>query len=125
MSPADFLKYKNWVVIGDVTNSSKYAYSILNALKEHGLNASGLHPKDESGLIYKSLKEVPYSIEVIDLCINPKYGMEFIKEAKSMGINNILIQPGAESPEIIRFAEENKMNAIEGCALTALSDFKK
>jgi len=124
VSPADFLNYKNWVVIGDVLNSTKYAYRILNALKEHGLNVSGIHPKDESGLVYRSLKEVPYSIEVIDLCINPKYGMEFIKEAKGMGINNILIQPGAESPEIIKFAEENKMSAVEGCALVSLSKIK-
>lgn len=125
LNSSDFLKYKNWVVIGDVTNSTKYAYSIFNVLKENGFNVCGIHPKDESGLVYRSLKEVPYNIEVIDLCINPKYGIEFIKEAKSMGINNILIQPGAESPEIIRFAKENKMNAEEGCALVSLSKIKK
>jgi len=124
LNSSDFLKYKNWVVIGDVLNSTKYAYRILNALKDNGFNVSGIHPKDESGLIYRSLKEVPYSIEVVDLCINPKYGIEYIKEAESMGINNILIQPGAESPEIIRFTEENKMSAAEGCALVALSKFK-
>jgi Predicted CoA-binding protein len=119
------LKYKNWVVIGDTLNSTKYANKILNALKDNGYKVSGIHPKDDSELIYKSLSQVPYNIEVIDLCINPKYGIEFIKEAEILGIKNILIQPGAESSEIIEYSQQNKMNAIEGCALVALSSMKK
>ena len=125
MSSIDFLKYKNWVVIGDTLNSTKYANKILNALKDNGYKVSGIHPKDDSELIYKSLSQVPYNIEVIDLCINPKYGIEFIKEAEILGIKNILIQPGAESSEIIEYSQQNKMNAIEGCALVALSSMKK
>jgi len=125
LSSIDFLKYKNWVVIGDTLNSTKYANKILNALKDNGYKVSGIHPKDDSELIYKSLSQVPYNIEVIDLCINPKYGIEFIKEAEILGIKNILIQPGAESSEIIEYSQQNKMNAIEGCALVALSSMKK
>lgn len=125
MNAADFLKLKNWVVIGDVLNDSKYAFKILKALKIYGLNVSGIHPKDQTGKLYKFLKDVPYSIDVIDLCINSKYGIEYIKEAKDLGINNILIQPGAESMEIIKFAGDNKMNALEGCALAALSSIEK
>lgn len=125
MSSIDFLKYKNWVVIGDALSSTKYANRILNELKDNGYNVSGIHPKDESGLLYKSLSQVPYKIEVIDLCINPKYGIQFIKEADKLGIKNILIQPGAESSEIIKYSQQNKMNAIEGCALVALSSIKK
>ncbi|MCS4465479.1 CoA-binding protein [Clostridium botulinum] len=45
-------------------------------------------------------------MEVLDLCINPIKGLDIVKEASKLGINKILIQPGAESNEIINFAEK-------------------
>lgn len=121
MEAHELMSLKNWVVIGDVLNSSKYAYKILKSLKDAGYNASGINPRDTSGEAYKSLQEVPYGIEVIDLCINPVTGLQLVKEAKELGIKNILIQPGAESREILEFCKDNGITAIEGCALVELS----
>lgn len=120
MLAKNFLEFKNWCVIGDVGNEKKYAYRILNKLKENGYNVVGVNSRGDDG-IYKSLSEVPYDIEVIDLCINPIRGIEFIKEVKELSINKVLIQPGAESEEILKFCSENNIEAIEGCALVELS----
>ena len=120
MLAKDFLNFKNLCVVGDVGNEKKYAYRILNKLKENGYNAFGVSLKEGEN-IFKSLSEVPYNIEVIDLCINPIKGIEFIKEAKALEINKVLIQPGAESEEILNFCKENSICAIEGCALVELS----
>lgn len=119
MEARELIKEKNWVVIGDVTNTTKYAYKILEKLKLKGHVVAGVHPKEGEG-VYKTLKEIPYKIDAIDLCINPKLGLEFIKEAKNIGINKILIQPGAESPDIIDYCNENNIVAIQGCALVEL-----
>lgn len=119
MEAKDIIKEKNWVVIGDVTNTSKYAYKILEKFKLKGRVVSGVHPKGGEG-IYKTLKEVPYKIDAIDLCVNTKLGLEFMKEAKELGISKVLIQPGAESQEIIDYCNENNIVAIEGCALVTL-----
>ena len=121
MEASEFLEYKNWVVVGDVSNSSKYAYKILNSLKNEGFNVVGVNSSDLNIGVYKSLKEVPYKIEVLDLCINPYKGIKIIQEAKELGIEKILIQPGAESVDILDFCEENEMKAVEGCALVELS----
>lgn len=120
MDIKELIKINNWVVIGDVGNESKYAYKILNKFKEKGYIVSGVHPKGGNE-IYKSLKEVPYKINAIDLCINSKLGLEYLKEAKNLGIKNILIQPGAESEEILNYCKENNINAIENCALVQLN----
>lgn len=119
MLAKNFLEFKNWCVIGDVGNEKKYAYRILNKLKENGYNVVGVNSRGDG--IYKSLSEVPYDIEVIDLCINPIRGIEFIKGVKELSINKVLIQPGAESEEILKFCNENNIEAIEGCALVELS----
>lgn len=121
MEAKEFFNYKNWVVAGDVLNEYKYAYRILNRLVGAGYNTAGVNPRTNSDKIYKSLIEVPFQIEVIDLCINPINGIEIVKEAKNIGIDKILIQPGAESSEILSYCRENGIEAIEGCVLVELS----
>jgi uncharacterized protein len=121
MRANELMNHKNWVVVGDVINSSKYAYKILHRLRDNEYNVSGVNPRAKDGDVYKSLAEVPYGIEVIDLCINPALGIEIAKEAKEIGIKYILIQPGAESEEILSFCVNNDIIAIEGCALVELS----
>lgn len=119
MEAKEIIKENSWVVIGDVINTSKYAYKILEKFKSKGRVVVGVHPKGGDG-VYKTLKDVPYKIEAIDLCINPKLGLDFIKEANMLGINKVLIQPGAESQEIVDYCNENNIIAIKGCALVEL-----
>lgn len=119
MEARDLMYMKNWVVIGDVKNESKYAYKILKALEEKGYNVSGVHFAGGTS-IYKSLKEVPYDIDVIDLCINPIKGFEYMKEAKKLAIKYVLIQPGAESDEILEYCKKNDIEAFKDCALVQL-----
>lgn len=125
MQAQELLNFKNWVVVGDVLNNSKYAYRILNSLKSEGFNIEGVNPRDITGNVYESLKDVNYKIDVIDLCINPIIGLNIIKEAKELNIDKILIQPGAESEDIIEYCNKNNITAIEGCALVELSYFKR
>ncbi len=121
MNASEFLDYKNWVVAGDVLTSSKYAYKILSALKRDGFNVVGVNPSVTNVDVYKSLHDVPYKIEILDLCINPYKGIKIVKEAHELKVDKILIQPGAESYEILNFCKANGIEAIEGCALVELS----
>ena len=121
MKANEFLGYKNWTVAGDVLNPSKYAYKILDSLKKDGFNAVGVNPSADDKEVYNSLRDIPYKVEVLDLCINPYKGIKILKEANVLKIDKVLIQPGAGSPEIIEFCKVNGILAIEGCALVELS----
>ncbi|MBU3215810.1 CoA-binding protein [Clostridium estertheticum] len=121
MKANELLNYKNWIVVGDVLNHSKYAYKILNSLKKDGFNVVGVNPSANDKEVYNSLRDIPYKVEVLDLCINPYKGIKILQEANVLKIDKVLIQPGAESPEIIEFCKVNGILAIEGCALVELS----
>ncbi|HCW03599.1 MAG TPA: CoA-binding protein, partial [Clostridium sp.] len=60
MNGAAFMKYKNWVVAGDVLNEQKYAYKITKSLEAAGYKVSGMKPGLSQEGAYPSLKEVPY-----------------------------------------------------------------
>ena len=124
MKAWEFMKYKNWAVAGDVLNSQKYAFRIKNSLEAAGFKVCGVKPgvQEEKEQVFSTLKDVPYNIDVLDLCINPKSGVEIVKDAADLGIKMVLIQPGAESREILNFCKENNINSVEGCALVELSN---
>ena len=132
MESKEFLNYTNWIVAGDILNKEKYASKIYEALEKSGKQVVGINPNYKAQNIstngkkvYKSLMEVPYSIDVINLCINPQLGIKLMKEAIKLNINMVLIQPGAESSEIRQFCKANEMIAIEGCALIDISSEEK
>jgi uncharacterized protein len=125
MEVKDLFKLKNWVVAGDVLNGGKYASKIYEKLGSIGFTVSGVNPnyrgkniETEGKRVYQSLSEVPHGIEVIDLCINPEVGFGLVKEARDLNIKFILIQPGAESTEILEYCKKWDIKAIQGCALT-------
>lgn len=120
LKASEFLEYKNWVVVGDVLNRLKYAYKILSSLTEADFNVVGLNPSVKTEDAYTSLGDVPYKIDVLNLCINPIKGIKILQEAHELKIDKVLIQPGAESPEILKFCIENGIQAIEGCTLVEL-----
>lgn len=124
MDAGRLMKYKNWVVAGDIHNPSKYAIKIYNKLIKRGYNVVGMHPLDESEDVYNSFSELnnrEEKFEVLNLVINPRRGIEIVKEAHEYGIKMVLAQPGARSHEIREFCENNGMSYVEGCTLVELS----
>lgn len=122
MTAHELLNYKNWVVVGDVLKEGKYAFKILNQLKNAGFNVEGVNPRDTTGKICKSLGEVTFDVDVIDLCINPVAGLKIVQDAENLNIERILIQPGAGSTDILSLCKNKGIIAIEGCALVELGN---
>ncbi|WP_253203451.1 CoA-binding protein [Clostridium estertheticum] len=61
MKANELLNYKNWVVVVDVLNQSKYAYKILLSLKTDGFNVVGVNPSIENKVYNKGSE---YLVEV-------------------------------------------------------------
>lgn len=124
MEPKELLDYKNWVVVGKISDPKKFPFKILRSLEEGAYNVKGVYSKDDSGEAFKTLSDVPYKIDVMDLCINPALGIEIVKEAKKIGIDKILLQPGTESDEILDYCKKEGITAIQSCALVLLSNYR-
>lgn len=66
-----------------------------------------------------SLNEIPGDLDIIDLCIHPAKGIKLLQECKKP-FRCIVIQPGAESPEILQYLQEQNLPYIEGCLLVGM-----
>ena len=109
----DVMKFKNIVVVGNTLNEEKYAYKIKAELINNDYNVLAV------GKELKSINDVNFDIDVLDLCINPNVGLELLKENKK-AIKVVVIQPGAESEEIKEFLNDNNIQFLEACLLIGL-----
>ena len=113
MELKEIMDQKVFAVVGNTINEEKYACKIKDRLEQHGYRTYGV------GKELKSLNEIDDNIDIVDLCINPVKGLELMKECNK-DFKCIVIQPGAESEELIEYLEEKNLNYVEGCLLVGL-----
>lgn len=110
-----FLDLKKIGVVGSFRHEGKVAYQIVKNLVSRGYEVYPVNPnvKDVEGLkCFKSVSDLPYGIEGIDIVTPPLVTEKIVEEALRKGIRNIWIQPGAESKKAIEFCEKNNMDVI-------------
>jgi predicted CoA-binding protein len=59
---------------------------------------------------YPSLRDLPERPDVVDFVVPPHIGLEVAHTAAAVGLNNIWLQPGAESPELISYLERSGLD---------------
>ena len=118
MDLKEIMEYDTFAVLGDTLNKEKYAYKIKHELIDSKYNVYSV------GKELQSLNDIEEEIVIIDLCINPPAGIKLLKENKK-NFKCMVIQPGAESEEIITYLKENNHQYIEGCILVGIRLYGK
>ena len=118
MDLKEIMNQKVFAVAGDTLNLEKYAYKIKQELLEHGYTVYSV------GKELPDFDSVPEEIDIIDLCINSVKGLELIKKCKKT-YKCIVIQPGAESEELLAYLNEKNLPYIQGCLLVGLRLYAK
>ena len=113
MDLEQIMQMNTFAVVGDTLNPEKYAYKIKEGLLEQGYTVHSV------GKELQSLNEIPGDLDIIDLCINPAKGIQLLREGRK-AFRCIVIQPGAESPEILSYLQERNLPYIEGCLLVGM-----
>lgn len=112
--------YKNFVVIGVTNDVDKYGYKIFKRLLDLGYTTYGVSPKYSEVLqqpIYKDLQSINKQIDVAVFVVNPKYGVEYSKQCKQLGIQHLWLQPGTFDEELLKTIEENHLDSYQNCIL--------
>lgn len=107
------MEQKSFVVVGDTLNPEKFACQIKNAMTEAGYKVQCV------GKELKSINDAKGDIDVIDLCINPKKGLQLMQECRK-SCKCVVLQPGAFDDDLVAYLKEQNIPYIEGCLLVGL-----
>ena len=106
-------------IIGASADRSKYSNKSLLAHQQAGYEIYPINPKEETieGLkCYKSILEVPVALERISLYVPPAVGVKLLPDIAKKGCQELWVNPGADSPELLEQARALGLTAICACS---------
>ena len=121
----EFLAASPHAVVGASQDRAKYGNKVLRAYLQNQRRVYPVNPnsKEVEGLeSFPDLAAPPESVHGISVITKPDVTESIVEQAAELGIENIWLQPGAESERAVERAEQLGMNVIAGgpCALVAL-----
>jgi predicted CoA-binding protein len=112
-----FENTKTIAIIGCSPDSSKASNMVANYLKNAGFIIVPVYPKEEMILgekVYRSLSEIPFKIDMVDIFRKPDVIAEVIDEAIMRGdIDTIWTQLGLVNNEAAQKAKDAGMNVVQ------------
>jgi len=105
----NFLNCKKIAVIGISQKEHKFGNAIYKELKTRGYDTFAVSKNlkkigDDS--CYPNITSLQNKIDSVILAVNPKSAIIGLQEAANIGIKNVWIVRGAESPELFKTAQE-------------------
>lgn len=111
-------------VIGASADRSKYGNKSVRAHQQHGFDVYPVNPKGgtiEGLTAYRSLAEIPLTrLDRISLYVPPHVGLELLDQIAQMPCDELWLNPGSESEELVAAAEELGLQPIVGCSIVAV-----
>jgi predicted CoA-binding protein len=118
------------MVIGASTNREKFGNKAVRAFLRHGdtvfpVNSrAARHNEKIEGLdVYADIASVPGPIDKATLYLPPALGLAAIEDLAARGdVGEIWLNPGAESPAILRRARQLGIEPILACSIVAIGE---
>jgi len=112
---------RDWAIVGASENQQKFGNIIYRDMKRAGYRVVGVNPNAETAdgdPVYPTLGDLPNVPIVVDVVVPPWVGRSVAEDTARAGIQIFWLQPGAESDELIEYAESLGLDVIHhACAM--------
>jgi len=125
ISLSNFFASPSFGVVGASNDRSKFGNRVLRKYLEHRLKVYPINPNEEfvEGLtVLKNVNDLPNKTKSISIITPPDITEKIVEQAIQKGIQNIWMQPGAESERAIELCQKAGVNVIADgtCLLVVL-----
>jgi len=107
-------------VIGASNDRNKYGNKAVRAYRQRGFTVYPVNPHEteiEGVPAFKSITEVPQRPNLISVYVRPQVLINLLPDIVSRGCDELWLNPGTESDEILAEAERLKLNVIQACSI--------
>lgn len=120
-----FLSAAVFGVAGASSNRQKYGNRVLRCYQQNGRKAIPVNLSEaeiEGVACVKSVAGLPAEVKSLSMITPPAVTEQLVEQAIARGIENIWMQPGAESPAAVARCRESGINVIAdgSCLLVVL-----
>ncbi len=110
-------------IIGASSDRRKYGNKAVRAYLESEFVVFPINPREETieGIkAYKSIEEIPGSINVVSMYVAPAVGLKLLPTIAELRPQELWINPGSESDDLIEAAADLHLRTVVACSITAL-----
>lgn len=114
---------KTVAVLGASADRTKFGNQSLRAHLQQGYRVYPVNPKGgeiEGLTVYKSLREIPLKLSRITVYLPPDVGIGALEEIAEVGCDELFLNPGTESAELLAKAAELGLEPIRACSIVDL-----
>ena len=114
---------KKVAIIGASNDRRKYGNRAVRAYLKQGYEVYPVNPKATriEGLpAYGSIREVPERPERVSVYLPPEVTLGLLWEIAERGCDELWLNPGAESEQVVAEAERLGLKVIQACSIVAV-----
>jgi predicted CoA-binding protein len=114
---------KHVAVIGASRDRSKFGNKAVRAFVQMGYDVFPVHPTETNieGLpVFKSIMDVPMRPEMVTVYVPPSVLLRLLPDIAVKGCDEIWLNPGTASDEVLAEADRLGLNAIQACSIVGV-----
>ncbi len=114
-------------LVGATDNPSKYGHTIYHDLKRKGYAVIPVNPRRQTvggDTAYPVVGDISEPPTIINFVIPPRVTLNVLKQCLELGLKNVWLQPGADSPEVMEFIQEHDFNYLANACIMVESRLK-
>ena len=119
----DASRMKTIAIIGASNNRSKYGNKAVRAFRLQGYEVFPINPKEAEieGLpAYPSIGVVPVRPQLVSVYVPPAVLLGLLAEIARRGCDELWLNPGTESDEVLAEVRRLGLNVIQACSIVGL-----
>jgi predicted CoA-binding protein len=114
---------KTVAIIGASADRSKFGNIAVRAFVRQGWQVFPINPKEtqiENLPAFKSISETPERPNLISVYLPPPVLLKVLPDIAARGCDELWLNPGTESPEVLAAAEKLGLNVIQACSIVGI-----
>ncbi len=111
---------KTVAIIGASNYRRKYGNKAVRAYLQQGYSVYPVNPNEsqiESLPVFKSIQDVPVRPERTSVYIPPHVLLTLLPDIAARGCDELWLNPGTDSPEVVAEAERLRLNVVQACSI--------
>lgn len=114
-------------VIGASADRSKFGNRCVRAYLQRSWTVYPINPKErviEGLLVYPSIRDVPEEfIDRVSMYLPTARGVVVLEEVAECNVGEVMLNPGADDPEVVSRGRQLGLNVVSACSLIAIGDY--
>jgi uncharacterized protein len=114
---------KTVAVIGASTDRHKFGNKAVRAYAQRGFTVWPVNPKEPvvEGLpAFANIADVPGRPNLVSVYLPPPVVLKVLPAIAAKGCDELWLNPGTESPEVLAEAERLRLNVVQACSIVGV-----